>query len=612
MMPHNYAWQRLALIVSLCGATISGGCTAPLFRGQSPETKEIAELVDERADQPRFVGDLAAPVGTADLRVHGVALVTNLDGTGSDPPPSPLRDQLKKEMQTHNVRRPDEALASKNTAMVLVSGSIPPGAQKGDVFDIAVRVAPRTETTNLRGGWLMATRLREMSVLDHTIHTGHVAALSQGPILCDAQFDKSQDTVLQLRGRVLGGGVVQLERPLGLVIRDEHTSIKTSTMIGAAINDRFHDFDRGTKRGLANPTRDNYVELKVHSRYRDNVPRFIQVVRNITVGESPVECLARLSELQKQLLEPTSSQRAALQLEAIGTEGVPILRKAITSSDPEIRFYAAEALAYLDDSDATDALSEAARNERAFRWRAMLALAVMDQYASQQALVELMNASSAETRYGAFRALRAHDARDPLVRGEILNDEFALHMVSTTGDAMIHISRSKRPEIVIFGERQKLEAPSFVFAGKRILIKRHNEQTVKVSCFGLNGEDQQQVCSTDLSDVIRTIAKLGGGYADVIQALEEAKSKGFLAARLEVDALPRGGRLYHREDHKDSAHDDSTELESTQIVPDIFLDRLKRDDEKPETSSVDEDLEITEGQVEPRGWLDRMTAWMVE
>jgi hypothetical protein len=403
---------------------------------------------------------------------------------------------------------------------------------------------------------------------------------------------------------------VQLERPLALVIRDEHTSIKTSTMIGSAINERFHDFDRGTKRGLANPTRDNYIELKVHSRYRDNIPRFIQVVRSIAVGESPVERLARIQDLEKQLCEPTTSQRAALQLEAIGKEGISTLQKGLVSSDPEIRFYSAEALAYLDDSDATEALFEAARTERAFRWRAMLGLAVMDQFAPQEALIELMNSPSAETRYGAFRALRALNDRDPIVRGEILNEEFAYHVLSSTGEPMIHISRSNRPEIVVFGQGQKLEGFAFVFAGK-IVAKRHKENSIKITRFLLNSGEESEICSNDLTEFVRAIAKLGGTYADVIEALEEAKSKGFLAARLEIDALPRPGRVYVRDESNEPSTGKDSEIEAPESIPDIFLDRLKRESDKPEKATVDEEINPDVPVKEDRGWLDRMTSWMV-
>ncbi|MGE0757744.1 MAG: flagellar basal body P-ring protein FlgI, partial [Pirellulaceae bacterium] len=493
---------------------------------------------------------------------------------------------------------------------VIIRGAIPPAAQKGDRFDIDVRVADGTETSSLEHGWLMSARLRERAILNNELHTGHIAAIAQGSVLCDAAFDSSGDSVLLQRGRILGGGVVQLERPLGLRMRTEHVSVKTSSMIGTAINERFHDFDRGTKRGLANPTRDSYIELKVHSRYRQNVARYIQVVRHITVGETPVERQNRITELEKKLFEPTTSQRAALELEAIGaSSGAPILRRALTASDPEVQFYAAESLAYLDDPEAIPALLDTARSERAFRWRAMLALSLLEQFAAQEALLELMNTSSAETRYGAFHALHTANPRDPSVAGELLDDELALHQVQTTGEPLIHLSRAKRPEIVLFGLGQKLEGLNFVFAGKDIIIKRHTPQSVKITRYSTDG-DVSEVCSTDLADVIRTVSKLKGDYADIMQAINEAKSKGHLAARLEVGALPRRGRTYKRSERpdEDQPADSSTESDA---IPDLFLDRLKSDSERPD-DPVETDFAEEVPSARKRPWYDRVTAWMVE
>lgn len=607
-----WGWNPFAIGGISCFLIAALGCSTPsLFRGQSPESKPLSDIVsEERSGGPYTVGDLAFPVGTNYQKVEAVALVTQLDGTGSNPPPSPLVEQLIKEMQTHEVRHPKETLASKDTAMVLVRGYIPPGARKGSTFDVEVISAPRTDTTSLKGGWLMQTRMRLTAILDNDLHTGPVAALAQGSIVIDALFDNGGDEVLRTRGRVLAGGIVQLERPMGLSIRNEHTSVKTSAAIGVAINDRFHDFDHGSKKGLANPTRDDYVDLKVHSRYQHDLSRYIQVLRNIVVGESPVERIARLAELEKQLLEPTTSQFAAIQMEAIGKESLRSLRKGLTSTDPEVRFYTAESLAYLDDADAVPELLEAARTERAFRWRALSALAVLDQFAAQEALLELMNVSSAETRYGAFRALHAHNAEDPIVRGEILGKEFALHAMSTTGEPMIHIARATRPEIVLFGQGQKLESPDFLFAGD-IIVKRQNAQTVKVSRFSSNDtEDKQEICSMNLDDVLRTIVKLGGGYAEAIQAIEEAKAKGYLAARVEIDALPRPNRSYQRSENRNHDGDSGEESDSAESIPDIFVDRLKRDHGSSDTPKVTPDID-QEARPSPQ-WLDRMTRWMVE
>ena len=68
------------------------------------------------------------------------------------------------------------------------------------------------------------------------------------------------------------------------------------------------------------------------------------------------------------LAEPTTARRAALQLEAIGKDGVPGLREGLTSPHPEVRFYSAYSLAYLDDSTCATELSNLARQFPEFRY----------------------------------------------------------------------------------------------------------------------------------------------------------------------------------------------------------------------------------------------------
>ena len=171
---------------------------------------------------------------------------------------------------------------------------------------------------------------------------------------------------------VLGGGRVLKSRPLALVLKPDHRSVAVSSQIGTVVNRRFHTYAGGTKKGVANPKDDQHIDLIVHPRYKDNVERYMQVVRAIAIKESASQQMARLGLLERQLLDPITAATAALRLEAIGKEGIPVLKTGIKSADPEVRFYAAEALAYLDDKEAAEPLAEAARDVpafRAMRWR---------------------------------------------------------------------------------------------------------------------------------------------------------------------------------------------------------------------------------------------------
>ncbi len=541
----RYRWGGLLAAVALLG----GGCLSSgdlLNRGQSPDLEELLEAESEAESRVRLVGDLAGTIGMNYFKVEGIALVCGLNDTGSDPAPTPRRAMLMEEMKARKVERPNHILASPKTSLVLVRGYIPPGVQEGDRFDVEVYLPARSETTSLRGGRLMEVRLKELKMLGNAIRSGKVVARAWGNLLVDALVEGDDDEILETRARILGGAVALKSRPLGLVLRNEHRSVRASSLIGDAINQRFHSFDRGIKRGVAKPMRDNFIELSVYPRYKNNIVRYVRVVTSIPVREAAADRAMRLQLLDRQLNEPTSAARAALRLEALGKDGVPALQRGLDSDDPEVRFYAAEALAYLDEEAAAEPLGETARQEPAFRLRALNALSAMDDLAAYDVLSALLDVSSAETRYGAFRALRTRSKDDPLVQGENLKGQFGYHVIPTEADPMIHIARTTRPEIVVFGREQHLLTPLVLFAGKEIMVKSLPSGRVKVSRFAPGKPDESQECSSRLDDVIRAIANVGGTYPDVVAALRKAKQNKCLQARLVVNSLPKSGRTYHR------------------------------------------------------------------
>jgi hypothetical protein len=462
------------------------------------------------------------------------------------------------QMLKQSVASPSTLLASGNTSMVLVRGLLRPGIQKGDHFDLEVRVPSQSDTTSLRGGWLMPADLQEMQVMsDDHIHTGKVLGQAQGPLLVDPSAKQKVDRVELCRGIILGGGVCKESRNLGIVLKPDRQSIRNASRIETAIDRRFCTYIKGIKTGMAKAKTDQYVELKVHPKYKDNIDRYVEVVRALPLKESEAEQAERLKKLQRELFEPATSSKAALQLEAIGKQGADTLRKALKAGDPEVRFYAAESLAYLDETGEADVLARTAKEQPAFRVFALAALSEMDDISASENLRELLNVPSAETRYGAFRALWVMNHNNPLVRGETLGDQFGYHVLNTSGPPMIHVTKSKRPEIVLFGADQELQTPLALEAGNQIMVTSNKPGEVVVSRFAVHQPDQKRFVSTRVDDVIRAIVALGGSYPDVVQALQEARAHGNLTSRFEVDALPEAGRSYlrHGGDDSDSTAD---------------------------------------------------------
>ncbi len=536
-MVSRLRWVTVAAVVLATGCC---GWDKFSFRSQSPD--------EDGADthSARLVRDMAVPYNMAPVMIESIGLATGLRGTGSDPGPSPQRAVLLGEMQARSVKDPNRVLQSPSTSLVLVRGVLRPGIQKGDRFDIEVRVPAASETTSLRGGKLLECRMKELAVLGGQVHEGHVLGLARGPILIDPSVDPATDRVMAARGRVLGGGVALKSRPLGLALKPEHQSVFNSSRIATAINRRFHCFDRGIKVGVAEAQTDKLIRLQVHPRYKDNIERYVRVVRAIVVRETAKERADRVEQLKGQLFDPATAAEAALQLEAVGVEGVDTLLAGIESRDQEVRFHAAESLAYLDRREAAKPLAEAARNEPAFRVFALTALSVIEDYVAYDELREMLSLPSAETRYGAFRSLWVMNADDALVRGEQLGDGFSYHVLDVGGPPMIHVTRNRRPELVVFGPDQRFNTPLAVNAGNRIMITGLPSGEVSVARYSVDEADEKRIVSSKIDDVIRAIVELGGTYPDVVQALQEAKRTNAMTGRFEIDALPEAGRRYQR------------------------------------------------------------------
>ncbi len=527
--------RSAALVASLLVfvASLAAGCAGPAIRSQSPELEALSQL---EADT-KLVGDYTAPWGLNAKRIERPALVTGLADTGSDPPPGPQRQTLLSDMQGRGVVEPNALLASRSTSLAWVHGYLPPGVRKGDRFDVFVEVPPDNDTSSLAGGWLMETRMAEMAVIGNTIRDGHELGVAEGPLLVDPVSGGTLDSKSKIRARVPGGGIALTDRDLGLVLAAEHRSFAMSKRLGDWINRRFHAVIKGAKRGVANPQTDRYIELEVPPTYRHNLARYIRVVQSIAVIEPPGGRHARMQLLSRQLEDPVTAPIAALRLEAIGKEAIPTLRTALDSKDPEIRYAAAEALAYLGESVAAPHLAEAAANLRSARPSALAALSVLDDANGVDALQSLLASRSAETRYGAFRALWRMDPDLPLVRGDRIGDACSIHVLDVDGPPLVHVTRSHRPEIVFFGTEHDVADGLRAEAGSSIVVVVEGD-VATVSRFTPGQSDQQAEVPATAERIVRSIIELGGTYPDAVQFLQQASAARGLTSRLAFDALP--------------------------------------------------------------------------
>jgi hypothetical protein len=573
-----------------------------MFRSQNPDDDEEEEDEFETSIDIPMVGEYVTFSGLNRVVLEGVGLVHGLNGTGGNPPPSPYRDLMMDDMRRRNVKDAKELLQSPDTALVVVRAFLPPLIRRGDRFDIQVRIPGDTGATSLNGGRLLETILAETAIVaGRGMMRGDNVAKARGPVLISTG-EGSADSLAGVvkRGRVLGGGLSLIDRDMALYVKSDFRTYRNITRLADKIGERFFAYNEyGVQESLARPQTDQRIILKIHPSYKNNYPRYLQVIQNIAFRETAVSRRVRMKRLEKDLLRPVRAQTAALQLEAIGKDAVSILRTGLKSKELEVRFHSAMALAYLGESDGIAVLSEAALKERAFRVFSFASLSIIDDAQANLTLRNLMSAQpgpdnkpydSVETRYGAFRALWTLDERDPFLAGEKLNREFSLHTLDTKGVPIVHLTHWSRAEVAIFGKDQQFRTPLAIRAGDHITVNcKPGSDEVTVSRFLRNGTDLRKTVSPRIEDVIRAAASMGASYPDISQMLVQADRQKNLPGRFEIDAVPQAGRVYYR----NADQTEKARVGRTNQTPNMY--ERSRDDgdsaEDGELTELDEEFE---------------------
>ena len=232
---------------------------------------------------------------------------------------------------------------------------------------------------------------------------------------------------------------------------------------------------------------------------------------------------------------------------------------AVDSTNPEIRFYAAQALAYLDRVEAIDPLAESAKSIAAFRQPSLTALQGMPRQLAIESLMNLFSEASLETRYGAFVSVRRRDDGARVLRGQPMGDSFWMYQFATQASPAIIVSLRERPEIVVFGSDLRIPIKRHLFGPSGIILKADPSEPgqIRISRFQAGKDDRRVVVPDSVAAIAQGIVAVGGGYGDVITVLRKAKDDGLLDAQLAIDPLPKTSRKYYR----DVGNDDESEKE---------------------------------------------------
>jgi hypothetical protein len=450
------------------------------------------------------------------------------------------------------VEHPERVLASTNIAVVMVTAVLPPGIRKGDPIDIEVQCIDNDKTTSLRNGVLLpcdlyeygdANRLTGKSDLGPKWMQGKKLAVAEGPIIVGVNTKNGPER--QRYGRIWSGGHTTQPRDFGLILDKDYRDARLTKGMAQKINERFHSRDRGIMMGMAEAKTGTFITLRVPGEYSLNWPRYLRVVRQMSLRDSEGNRRQQHQRWAEELLDPSLTIVAALKLEAIGPDAIEELKRGLQSEHPLVRFSSAEALAYLGDPAAAEPLHRLIETDPKFRAYGITALASLKEPVAADHLRQLMRSTSAETRYGAFRALVTIHDRDEAVQGENYPGGFHLHRIAPESEPLVHLNTVNRAEVVIFGHEPTLLPPfNFSVGSKFVLTTTGEEGKCLLSCFTPGADPKRITCSLMLMDILRKMAGEGGGYGDAVELLQIADKQRLLSCPLAVDALPQAPTVY--------------------------------------------------------------------
>lgn len=184
------------------------------------------------------VRELAQVAGIRDNQLVGYGVVVGLNGTGDKRQTVFSTQSLANLLQRFQVSVPANAIQVKNTAVVLVTATLPPFARSGSRMDISV--AAVGDSTSLRGGILILTPLKAAD--------GGVYAAAQGSLVVGGYTAGAAGTTQTVNhpttARVPGGALIERDAPSVMptgqvMLQLRRADFEDAVSIARALNERF-------------------------------------------------------------------------------------------------------------------------------------------------------------------------------------------------------------------------------------------------------------------------------------------------------------------------------------------------------------------------------------
>jgi hypothetical protein len=531
----------------------SAGCSQ---EAKKPQIPQRYRTIGPRADLPPFlkgsVYELTDLRNNVAFPVSSFGLVGQLRGTGSSNAPAPVRQWMIREM----VRRgfgdptrgfgniqPGAVLNSPDFAIVRVDALLPPGARKGDPIDAWVSALPN-ETTSLAHGVLFEAELKEdganfnspSATLDVLAKSGGAILVNPAYALADEPNPTGPAKASLRRGIVPAGGVVQVDRPLLLMLRQPQHSLARA--IEQRINERFQsEADRPRKNSMtgyqtAEAKDEGRIEVYVPRRFNGDWERFAGVSQFLFMNTSVEFATRKAAELAEAAVKPKAPLlEISYCWEGLGSAALPFVSKLMSHPDPSVAFAAARAGAYIGDPSyaAQEALTRmASTHGHPYQLSAIDVLGKLPpSTALSQMLRKLLDAPEASVRVKAYEVLASHE--DPTLVSHSVRrwedrEKFVLDLVPSEGPPLVYATQRGRPRIAIIGRFPVLrDDVVFTAIGNRLSISATEVGEEKRRALVIHYRDphrRQALRALSRPDVAELAARLGGEGAKSDEKLD--------------------------------------------------------------------------------------------
>src|SRR5581483_9496887 len=215
-----------------------------------------------------------------DNQLLGYGLTVGLAGTGDKRQTLFSAQSLTNLLERMGLSVSPTLIQVKNTAAVMVTGTLPPFAQPGSRIDVTV--AAIGDAANLQGGLLLLTGLRGAD--------GQVYAVAQGAVVTGGFIAGQAGVTTQAVnhptvGRVPAGAIVERSGPTPslnsqLRLQLRQADFTTSARIAEAVNQKFAA-DAG--KAIAHAENSAAVAVAVPSQYSSRAIEFIAELENLPV-----------------------------------------------------------------------------------------------------------------------------------------------------------------------------------------------------------------------------------------------------------------------------------------------------------------------------------------